>query len=179
MNYNSVSPNVAESPSSSANTVLLRKKDFQVIFPQYIDALLSPKQGRRLTKSQSVESPTIKEILDALQSFGYKNVLRDSKVSYPRSQGDPYFPLRPLECIRVAIKKSRDVHYIKKSEFDKEEREPTLAEIPSKMELLRQIALWIKKTSPTRPQQKNIDEVFAASWNATAPPSKERKFGGK
>lgn len=179
MNSNPFSPNVEQSPSSSDPTVALKKKDFQVIFPQYIDGKLSPKQGRRLTKSQSVESPTMEEILAALQSFGYERIVRDGLMSYPRSQGDPYFPICPNECIRVAIKKARDVHYIKKSEFDMEEREPTVADIPTKMELLRQIAAWIKEKNPTRPLQSTADEVFAALPNPKIHPSKQRRLGGK
>lgn len=157
----SVNLNVVNGDQKTKN-VVLQKTHFQVIFPQYIDAMLSPKQGRRLTKTQAVVSPTVEEMLQALHHLGYKTFIRDSGKSYPRSQGDFYFPLTPKECIRVSIKQPRDVHYIKKSEFDTEEREATVGTIPNKMELLRQIAAWIKKNNPQRPRQPTVEEVMEA-----------------
>lgn len=158
---------------------MLDKKKFQVIFPQYIDALLSPKQGRRLTKSQAVATPTIEEILASLHQLGYRTFVRDSGKSYPRSQGDPYFPLTPKECIRVPIKEPHDVHYIKKSEFDTQERASTLPDIPNKMELLRRIAACIKANNPTRTRQRSVEEVFQSLPNPLAPVSKQKKVKGK
>lgn len=166
-------------PSSAARPQVLDKKDFQVIFPQYIDATLTPQQGRRITKTQAVETPTVEEILQALHHFGYKKFVRDSVKSYPRSQADAHFPLVPKECIRVAIKHPRDIHYIKKSEFDKEERESVIADIPNKMELLRRIAKFIKTTHPERPKHPTIEQVIAAVPNMLNPATKTKQKKGK
>eukprot|EP00796_Vickermania_ingenoplastis_P012325 gene12326-8456_t len=134
------------------------KTDFQLLFPQYIDAALTPRQGRRLTRSQAVNTPTIAEMLDALRALGYKRFIRDGGCSYPRSQGDAYFPLAPRECVRVAIKEPRDTHYIRKSDFDTEVRAAVVSGIETKMELMRRVAEYIKTTQPQRPSQPTVEE---------------------
>lgn len=148
-------------PSNSSPPNAIRKEDYQIIYPQYIDAMLTPKQGRRLTKTQAVATPTIQEMFMALQALGYKKFLHESGKSYPRSQSDMYFSLVPQDRIRVPIKQPADVHYIKKSEFDHELRESTVQDIPNKMELLRRIAAYIKETNPERPKQPTADKILA------------------
>lgn len=150
------------------------KLDFQVIYPQYIDACLTPKQGRRLTKQQAVCTPTVEEIILALQHLGYKKFIRESARSYPRSQSDAHFPIVPKECIRVAIKSPKS-DYIKKSEFDTQEREIVVESIPNKMELLRRIAAHIKATNPTRPQQQSVEAIVDQFPKAIMPSIKTKQ----
>ncbi|KAG5507118.1 hypothetical protein JKF63_05864 [Porcisia hertigi] len=152
---------------------LYDKKAYQTIYPQYIDSYLTPSEGRRVTKSQGVEHPTMEEILLALRVLGYKDVLVDQARSYPRSQSTPKFPTVPRGCIKVAIKTPVDEHYIKKSDFDTQTRNAVVANIESKQELLRRLAALIKENAPNRPTLATVEDVVAA-YNPTAQPKVKR-----
>ncbi|KAK7197929.1 SRP19 protein [Novymonas esmeraldas] len=149
------------------------KKAYQTIYPQYIDSYLSPSEGRRLTKTQGVEHPTMDEVLLALRVLGYKDVLVDAARSYPRSQSTTKFPMVPRGCIKVAIKTPVDEHYIKKSDFDTQTRNAVVAGIESKHELLRRVAALIKEKVPNRPQLATVDDIIAA-YNPTPQPKGKR-----
>ena len=145
------------------------KKTYQTIYPQYLDSYLTPSEGRRLTKAQSVEHPSMDEILLALRVLGYTNVVLDPKASYPRSQSTDKFPVVPRGCVKVAIKTPVDEHYIKKSDFDTQTRNAAVDGIESKQELLRRIAALIKEKVPNRPKLVTVEEVIAA-YNPTQQP---------
>ncbi|KAG5480634.1 hypothetical protein LSCM1_06338 [Leishmania martiniquensis] len=149
------------------------KKAYQTIYPQYLDSYLTPSEGRRLTKSQGVEHPTIDEIALALRLLGYKNILVDPARSYPRSQGTTKFPMVPRGCIRVAIKTPADEHYVKKSDFDTQRRGAVVDSIENKQELLRRIAALIKEKAPGRPQLATVADVIAA-YNLTPQPKTKK-----
>ncbi|GET88052.1 hypothetical protein, conserved [Leishmania tarentolae] len=145
------------------------KKAYQTIYPQYLDSYLTPSEGRRLTKSQGVEHPTMDEILHALRVLGYKDVIVDPARSYPRSQSTTKFPMTPRGCIKVAIKTPVDVHYIKKSDFDTQTRSAVVNNIDTKQELLRRLAALIKEKVPNRPQLATVEEIITA-YNPTPQP---------
>jgi signal recognition particle subunit SEC65 len=76
-----------------------------VIWPQYLDASLLPRHGRRLPFNQSVLHPTIDEMFEALQMLGYgQNCYVDPVKSYPRAQSQAYCipPLRG--CLKVQLR---------------------------------------------------------------------------
>mmetsp|Transcript_20159 Transcript_20159/g.32517 ORF Transcript_20159/g.32517 Transcript_20159/m.32517 type:complete len:162 (-) Transcript_20159:159-644(-) len=57
--------------------------DFMVIYPSYLDASKSIKQGRRIGKEKAVDTPTLSDISQALQSLQLRHVLQPHK-GYPR-----------------------------------------------------------------------------------------------
>ncbi|CAJ1022154.1 SRP19 protein, putative [Leishmania lindenbergi] len=149
------------------------KKAYQTIYPQYLDSNLTPSEGRRLTKSQGVEHPTIDEILHALRVLGYKDVIVDPARSYPRSQSTTKFPVVPRGCIRVSIKTPVDEHYIKKSDFDTQQRSAVMDSIDTKQELLRRVATLIKERAPKRPHLSTVEDIIAAYNPVPQPKSKK------
>lgn len=54
-----------------------------VIWPAYLDAALTRREGRRVPLSQAVEEPTVDEIAQAVQQVGYDAVI-ERDVIYPR-----------------------------------------------------------------------------------------------
>ncbi|KPA82930.1 hypothetical protein ABB37_02680 [Leptomonas pyrrhocoris] len=138
------------------------KKAYQTLYPQYIDSSLTPSEGRRLTKEQGVENPSMDEMLLALRVLGYKDVVVEPKASYPRSQSTSKFPMVPRGCIKVAVKTPMDEHYIKMSDFDTQTRSAVVAGIESKQELLRRMAALIKEKVPERPKMITVEEIIAA-----------------
>ncbi|KPI89728.1 hypothetical protein ABL78_1108 [Leptomonas seymouri] len=149
------------------------KKAYQTIYPQYIDSSLTPRDGRRLTKAQSVALPSVDEMMLALRVLGYENALFDPKASYPRSQSSGKFPMVPRGCIKVAIKAPVEEHYTGKSELDTQTRHVTVPGIESKQELLRRIAALIKEKVPNRPRMTTVEEAIAA-YNPTQQPKGKR-----
>jgi signal recognition particle subunit SRP19 len=145
------------------------KKAYQTIYPQYIDSCLTPSEGRRLTKAQGVDHPTMDEMLLALRVLGYTDVVVETKASYPRSQSTDKFPMVPRGCIKVAVKTPADEHYIKKSDFDTQTRNAVVPGIESKQELLRRIAALIKEKVPNRPKLITVEEIIA-TYNPTQQP---------
>lgn len=136
-------------------------KTKQAIFPQYLDARLSRKQGRRLTLHQAVFNPTLEEIHEALLSFGYKDVFIVDKT-YPRSQSSTMF-LITNGCVRVAIKEPQTTHYVRKSEFDAQARAATIDGLDSKHQVLVRVAAAIKAKHPERPTAPTVAEFFATA----------------
>ncbi len=51
----------------------MRKLDKAIIWPIYFDAAKTRKEGRRVSKNQSVQSPKIIEIQQAVDKLGLKN----------------------------------------------------------------------------------------------------------
>lgn len=133
----------------------------QTIFPEYINAALTPRQGRRLTLAQSVMHPTLEEMVVALNHMGYRGLIVDQSRSLPASQGSDIFPVVPRGCIKVAIKSPVDAHYIKKSEFDTQTRESMVDGIDSKHQLLKRVAAYIKAQEGSRPQLKSVADIIA------------------
>ncbi len=60
----------------------MQVKDRWVLWPSYLDARLKRKQGRRVTKKEAVDSPTVQMISDALRSLGIEHEV-DETASYP------------------------------------------------------------------------------------------------
>jgi signal recognition particle subunit SRP19 len=54
-------------------------KDFMIIYPSYLDSSKTLKQGRRIGKEHAVDTPTVSDISQALQSLGMKHVLQPHK----------------------------------------------------------------------------------------------------
>jgi len=54
-----------------------------VIWPAFLDADLTRKEGRRVSRDQAVSEPTVDEIAQAVQQVGYDAVIERDK-QYPR-----------------------------------------------------------------------------------------------
>lgn len=165
----SSSPGPQMAGGSPGGATILDKRDYQCIFPQYIDARLTARQGRRIPKALAVDIPTVDEMILALRRLGYTSIVRDTRSSYPRSQGDAAFTVVPRECVRVAMKQPANTYYIRKSEFDTATREPVISSIPTKGELLRQMAEIIRTTQAKRPVAPTVEETLAAQTAAMTP----------
>lgn len=164
---------VPQATGGASTSRSLDKKAYQCIYPQYLDARLTPSEGRRLTKTQAVEHPSMDEIVIALRQLGYRNILVDPSLSLPCSQTTSGFPFVPRGCIRVAIKSPVDEHYIKKSEFDKQTRNAVVSGIESKQELLRRVAAIIKTREGRRVEVGTVAEVLAAYISSGSPKAKK------
>ncbi|RHW68899.1 SRP19 protein [Trypanosoma brucei equiperdum] len=138
------------------------KRAYQTIYPQYLDAELTPHDGRRLTRTQAVDDPTTKEVVEALKELGYTDIFVEPSASFPRSQGSIKYIMPPKGCVKVAIKRPKGEHYIPKSDFDTQTRGVTVEDIPNKMELLRRVSALIKIQHALKKQA----EAAAASQTA-------------
>jgi signal recognition particle subunit SRP19 len=65
----------------------MRKLDKAIIWPIYFDAAKSRKEGRRVPKSQAVQSPKIVEIKEAADKLGLENEMR-VEAHFPKN---PWF----------------------------------------------------------------------------------------
>ncbi|MXR19384.1 signal recognition particle subunit SRP19 [Halobacterium bonnevillei] len=54
-----------------------------VIWPAYLDATLTRREGRRVPQSLAVDDPTLDEVATAVQQVGYDAVV-ERDVAYPR-----------------------------------------------------------------------------------------------
>ena len=79
-------------PKPDSNTVIiwpisesftLKYDGFSVIWPNYLDSSKSVKRGRRIAAADAVDTPTVVDIGQALQSLNMKHVLQPYK-GYPR-----------------------------------------------------------------------------------------------
>ncbi|CCW65900.1 unnamed protein product [Phytomonas sp. EM1] len=138
-------------------------KTMQTIFTQYLDAELSPRDGRRLTKAQSVSHPTVEEIAAALRELGFKKITILPRKSLPRSQGSIKFTMVPYGAVKVQIKEPEVEHYIKKSEFDSQTRNPVVPGLESKHEVLKRVAALIKEKGWARPVLPTLAEILASA----------------
>ncbi|EPY26174.1 signal recognition particle subunit SRP19 [Strigomonas culicis] len=148
------------------------KARYQTIYPQYIDASLGPSEGRRLTKKQSVETPTMEEMVVGLHELGYRDFFVERAKSLPAMQGTDRYPLVPRGRVKVAIKEPLDKHYIKKSEFDTQTRGAVVAGIESKQELLRRLATAIKAKGTARPEVPSVATILASVPGVNQPKTK-------
>lgn len=55
-----------------------------IVYPSNIDADLSKKEGRKISKKHAVVSPKASEILKALQALGEKGAVLEKEAAYPR-----------------------------------------------------------------------------------------------
>lgn len=91
-------------PQNIPRRVNINKKQYQVIYPQYIDSTLTPAQGRRVPANRGIPNPSIEEIIQALKEAGFAEIVYDSGKSYPRAQAQPRQVPAPRGCIRLQIK---------------------------------------------------------------------------
>ncbi len=61
----------------------MRKRRFLVIWPAYLDSLKTRSEGRRVPRRFAVRSPSIKEIVKALDILGISYLVEMDKA-YPR-----------------------------------------------------------------------------------------------
>jgi len=54
-----------------------------VIWPAYLDADRTRAEGRRVSRDEAVQSPTVDEIAEAVQQVGYDAVI-ERDATYPR-----------------------------------------------------------------------------------------------
>lgn len=58
-------------------------RDKLIIWPSYIDAQKSKKEGRRISRSDATASPTLGEIQSAVEKLGMRPVVEKEKA-YPK-----------------------------------------------------------------------------------------------
>lgn len=84
----------------------MRKQDKIIIWPVYFDSTKTRNDGRRIPKSQAVESPKISEVKQAVEKLGLDHELV-LDVGYPKT------PWLKTGMLLVAKKESKN-HLIKK-----------------------------------------------------------------
>ena len=57
----------------------MKTDDFRVIYPSYLDANKTVKQGRRLAKEKAVPNPTVSDMSLALQNMQIRHVIQPNK----------------------------------------------------------------------------------------------------
>ena len=60
----------------------MQAKHRWVLWPSYIDSRLKRNEGRRVTKKEAIESPTVQMMSDALRRLGIEHEV-DENASYP------------------------------------------------------------------------------------------------
>ena len=144
------------------------KRRYQTIYPQYIDANLLPRDGRRLSVAQAVANPSLEEILGALLQLGFKDCFVDPTKSLPPAQAQARMVPAPRGCVKVAIKAPVDQHYIKKSEFDVQTRAVIVEDSPNRSTVMRQVAALIKERTPVRPPVPSLEGLILAAMGASS-----------
>jgi len=59
-----------------------------IIYPSNIDASLTKKMGRKISKKQAVPNPKAKEIFKALKVLGEEDARLEAEACYPRNPVD-------------------------------------------------------------------------------------------
>ena len=113
-------------PQERPDVTDVEGKHYQTIYPQYLDQNLTTHQGRRLPKAKAVPGPMAVEIYKSCEMLGLPVMFEPGK-GYSRNS-----TIRRGR-VRVLIKRPRDEHYIKKSDFDEQTRGLVHPEIPSKV----------------------------------------------
>jgi signal recognition particle subunit SRP19 len=62
----------------------MEKRNYKIIWPNYIDASKSRKEGRKVNLKLAIEKVKLTEIASAAQSLGFQYELEEDK-SYPRT----------------------------------------------------------------------------------------------
>ncbi len=60
----------------------------KIIWPAYLDADRSRREGRRVPSDMAIDEPTVDEIAKAVQQVGYDAVI-EHDVAYPRDPHEP------------------------------------------------------------------------------------------
>lgn len=118
-----------------------------VIYPQYIDATLTPSLGRRTTLQHAVAHPTLDEMFNAAKALGFTDVFADPTKSLPRAQSQPFCipPLRGVIKVNMDSKKGGP-------------------DVPNKSALLRAVADHIAAI----PDRKVADQTHAQRYATAA-----------
>ena len=124
-------------------------KQCTTVYPQYIDAALTPKQGRRTTLQHAVAHPTLDEMFQATRELGFTTLFCDPRKSLPRAQSQPYC-IPPLRGVLKVI--------VEEGEGDA--KKPVVEGIPNKSTLLRAIADKIKAI----PDRKVVEQGHAQRY---------------
>eukprot|EP00126_Sphaerothecum_destruens_P004384 Sdes_comp18160_c0_seq2m7650 len=127
-------------------------------YPQYINSSLSLPQGRKISKSDSVVSPSLEEIQQALKSLGLPFLLQSQKM-YPR---DFFVKGR----VKVQLKKE-DETFLR-------------SDISSRKQLWKNVASFISKI-PNRQikSEKDLGAVASTSLESSSGNSRKGKKGKK
>eukprot|EP01059_Diplonema_ambulator_P036379 TRINITY_DN9038_c0_g1_i1.p2 TRINITY_DN9038_c0_g1~~TRINITY_DN9038_c0_g1_i1.p2 ORF type:complete len:175 (+),score=39.90 TRINITY_DN9038_c0_g1_i1:64-525(+) len=126
------------------------KKDYQILYPQYIDSNLTTGEGRRMPMSKCVENPTAVEMYQVCMQVGIPVIFQPEK-GYARQ------PTARRGRIKVLLKRPQSEHYMKKSEYDTATRGLIVEEYPSKNALMTKMAEVI----PNLPSRQKAKEEGA------------------
>mmetsp|Transcript_16002 Transcript_16002/g.23408 ORF Transcript_16002/g.23408 Transcript_16002/m.23408 type:complete len:233 (+) Transcript_16002:85-783(+) len=70
-------------PASEAYRMNYKSNAFACIWPTYIDADKTTKEGRRIAKADAVVNPSVQDVSEVLESLGVRHVVQPYK-GYPR-----------------------------------------------------------------------------------------------
>jgi len=73
-----------------SQTFSMQYKTFPCIWPTYIDVTKTMKEGRRISKGDAVDEPSIQDISEVLQSMNVRHVIQPYK-GYPRDVESRWF----------------------------------------------------------------------------------------
>eukprot|EP01064_Diplonema_japonicum_P018030 TRINITY_DN2663_c2_g2_i1.p1 TRINITY_DN2663_c2_g2~~TRINITY_DN2663_c2_g2_i1.p1 ORF type:complete len:155 (+),score=17.52 TRINITY_DN2663_c2_g2_i1:65-529(+) len=140
------------------------KKDYQVLYPQYLDANLTTGEGRRMPLAKSCECPSSVEMYQVCMQVGVPVIFQPEK-GYARQ------PTARRGRIKVLLKTPQDQHYIKKSEYDTATRSLINSQFPTKVALMAKMAEII----PTLPSRQKAKEEASGGIITTAGDKKKKK----
>jgi len=70
------------------------KEHYVMIYPQYLDSMVSRKMGRRVPKSLAIDSPSLARIEGACRKLGFRIIVEPDKA-YPRMSN--------VKCGRIVV----------------------------------------------------------------------------
>eukprot|EP01062_Namystynia_karyoxenos_P019286 TRINITY_DN17244_c1_g1_i1.p1 TRINITY_DN17244_c1_g1~~TRINITY_DN17244_c1_g1_i1.p1 ORF type:complete len:206 (+),score=48.70 TRINITY_DN17244_c1_g1_i1:85-618(+) len=138
-------------------------KDYQVIYPQYVDQKLTYRQGRRVSRSLACENPSALDIFQVCKQLGFHCIFQPNK-------GFPRDPVAHRGRVKVIIKHPLSEHYVKKSDFDQRTRGVYNEEISTKSELLRRLCPVLQRLTAD-----GAAAASAAAADAAAKKDKKKK----
>ncbi len=73
-----------------SQTFSMKYKGFPCIWPSYIDSSKTMKDGRRISKDDAVDNPTVQDISEVLQSMNVRHAIQPYK-GYPRDEESRWY----------------------------------------------------------------------------------------
>lgn len=93
-------------PESDSFTMKSKFMFYPCIWPSYIDSNKSPREGRRIKKEQSVDTPSVLDISEVLESLAVRHAIQPNK-GYPRDVESRW---DNPGCVRFDFEQIRDGH---------------------------------------------------------------------
>lgn len=152
----------------SGETFSMDYSSFFVIYPSYMDSTKTIKQGRRISHDHAVETPTVNDIGEALQSLQLRHVLEPNK-GYSR---DPTTMWDNLGRVRV---EPTGGQYTKLSLLVK--LASIIITLPTRLKRIEIMAAVAQRKQEKRDEEKKQKQLALQQKSATS--SSKKKSGGK